>query len=299
MKNLNRHIQKISAFLISVGLWFYVLNTEVETDSKNFFLEFVTPPGFNFSSPPPEYLNIRLKGPKAFLDTYLAGEKSLLVDLNLEKRKKGNRYTVDISNYLSNLPYGVEVEEIRENPVSIRVSKEIRKKVKISLKTSGKISSSQKLVSGRVFPREVFLRGAKNILKNIKVLETKPVDLERLSGEGTLELEFRNLPSFVNLEGPAPEYRYKVVPNQINFVLKDVPVRFLSSKTVEKASQRTVSLLVYLEDEERNLSISDVQVVADIPEGAKNNVKIELSATLPSDVHLLEINPPEIEVKLK
>ena len=54
MKNLNRHIQKISAFLISVGLWFYVLNTEVETDSKNFFLEFVTPPGFNFSSPPPE-----------------------------------------------------------------------------------------------------------------------------------------------------------------------------------------------------------------------------------------------------
>lgn len=297
---VNKHIQKILALLMSISLWFYVLNSETIELKREFTIDYVLPEGQSFDKVPLDKMNILFKGPKAFLDSYLSSNNRLAIDLSLEKLDKRKDYKIDLKESYLDLPFGVEVVEFDKKAFSVSTGKEVSKDVPIQLNFIGKIQTKNKLVSSKVIPQKISIIGSKNILKNIKKLETRPIDLRKLTGEGSIEIGFIDLPETARISSDVnPQFQYKVVPSEINFVLKDIPIRFLSSRIIDKSSVKTVSLLVYIEDEEKVLTKSDVQVVADIPEGEGNKLKVKLKAEVPQGVHLLDISPNEISVNLK
>ena len=61
---------------------------------------------------------------------------------------------------------------------------------------------------------------------------------------------------------------------------------------------KNVSLDVLM-PKEKSIKTSEVSVVADIPENTRGRVKVKLRATLPDEVHLLQINPEYINVSVK
>ncbi len=285
---------------MSLSLWFYVLNSEKVEVDRNFKIEYILPDKTGFTIIPPSEVKISLKGPKAFLDSFLSRRNVLPIDLSLETQNSKGVYNISLKEGYLDLPLGVEVLEFENPNINLKTGPLIRKSFPLQLNLIGKVSPKSKMISSNISPSSVILEGTKEALKGIKKLETRPLDLSKLNGEGEVDLGFLDLPKNVNVvDDLVPKFQYKIVPSEINYVVKDVPIRFLSSRTVLESSQKQVSLLVYLEDETRNIDRDEVQVVADIPEGGENNQTVSLKATVPSGVHLLEITPKEIKVKLK
>src|SRR5690606_13626934 len=96
------------------------------------------------------------------------------------------------------------------------------------------------------------------------------------------------------------EMHYKVKPKKANLTLKNIPVRFLSTSTRINSKVKEVALDVLVPEQSEGLLTKDkVQVIADVPEGKRGQVQVDLRAVLPEGVHLLQIHPASINITVR
>ena len=265
-------------------------------------LRYLLPEGKSFVHEPPSQVKIKLRGPKAFLRVLMEREQSILIDLKRLKPRKKNpeTYRFKLKESLLSLPFGVSIEQYEWTTLSLILGKSTFKEVPIKINLVGKVQENRKLVRREVFPVQLKLVGSQMALNPLLQIQTQPVDLTLLDGEGELALTFPGLPRHIRIfEEKKAVFRYRIVAQKINYTLDRIPIRFLSSRRVLRSSHRMGTIFVFLDNEKAVMTRDQVQLVADIPDEARNSLTIPLKAQIPKEANLIRIIPSQITVTVQ
>src|SRR5690606_629240 len=134
-------------------------------------------------------------------------------------------------------------------------------------------------------------------LSYVKQIETAPIELQGLTGQGTKLVPLAPIDSRVQMSISQINFNYDIKPTRANMILRKIPVRFLSSRMIKSANRRFVTLMVLADKgSETKLSAADVKVIAEVPVRGKGVIQVPLKVELPEGVHLLEISPQNIKI---
>lgn len=296
----SKHTLKFISLLVAATLWFYVLNSEPLEVDRRVPLVFIKPPGLAINVEVPKSVKVKVKGSRAFVQGIDLSQEKLIVDLR-DFPYSQETFAVTFESSMVRLPFGVEVLDIEPKQVILSLEREINKFVPIRIRTVGEVGKDLKLVEKDHFPKKYKIRGPYNVLKKIGLLDTVPVDLSTLEGDGELRLALEKVDSRVLIEEKKDvEFRYLVKPKKANLTLKNVDISFLTKHTRFKASSEKVALDVLVsEGRKDSFTKSEVKVIAEIPDSKRGRVRVKLRATLPDGVNLLQIHPEFINVSLQ
>lgn len=295
-------ILKMVSVLFAVVLWLYVLGTESSQIEKTMAVEFILPKGLAITSMVPNELKFTLQGPRAFMRTIVDSDESMLIDLNRHHNRGGKvAFSLRVRDEDLGVPLGVSILKVEPEVLNIKLEKELRKTLKVVPHFNGKVDANYRLVEGRVLPETLEIRGPSSLVGAISELTTQIIDLSKLENQGPKEVQIADIDPRITVENKGRlEFHYTIRPLKANLSLNNVKIRFLTSGKVLKTSHKSVSLLVLAkEGDKTRVRASEVEVVADIPEGQVGKMTVPLKANLPEGLHLLEIRPGKIFVTIK
>jgi len=299
-ERVRRHLLKLLAVLFSFSLWFYVLNSESLEVQIKLPIVLIPVQGKALSEVPVNELHVKIKGPRVFVrNIFDKGEK---VFLDLKKRGVKTKEGLRVKILPSDIPHplGVEVTDIQPSFLDVKLEKRTSKVIQIKPFLVGTVPNQLELIKYEVVPSSLKISGPRSFLKSFESLETAPIELDKLEGDGRVKVLLKDLDLRLKSEEniKEAEFLYRVRPKKANFTLKEVKIRFLTSSTEFVSKVKNVSLDVLLPEGTKQINSKDVKVVAEIPEGAKGETKVKLNAELPEGVHLLQIYPETINVSL-
>jgi YbbR domain-containing protein len=300
-ERVRRHLLKLLAVLFSFCLWFYVLNSESLEVQVKLPLVLIPPQGMAISEIPPNEILVKVKGSRAFVRNLFNDNEKVFI--NLKRRGSKTKRGVFVKILPSDIPHplGVEVTEILPAELDIKIEK--RKTMKIPLKPFlvGEVPSQLELLKYELVPNSLTISGPKSLISSLVNLETSPIDLQKLEGDGRIKVLLKELDPRLRAVSDITEaeFLFRVKPKKANFTLKNISIRFLTSSSNFLAKVRTASIDVLIPDGgDFKLSAKDVRLVAEIPDESKGEVRIKLKVELPEGVHLLQIYPETITVGL-
>jgi YbbR domain-containing protein len=298
---IQRHILKIMSLLFAFGIWFYVVNSEPIEIEKKYPITFLTPKGRAVNSSLNREVTVKLRGPRSLVMNILRDQESVFIDLKKYKNSKRKKMKIEINDSDIPVPFSVKVLQLKPKKITLTLEKKIKKILTIKPSLVDNLPSDQRLVKYNVEPSKISVTGPASVLSKISSLETLPIDLSNLLNNGKMEVTLSEGDERLEykLEDPLT-FWYEIKPKAANLTIKNIPIRFLTSKKKYKASIGQVSLSVLAPDDKaHDLRKSDVQVIADIPEKARGKVKVKLTANLPQGILLLQIHPEYITVNIK
>lgn len=288
---------KLFAVIFAFFSWIYVLSSAEIQVEKSVKLQYLLPEGMAISSQPISEVHYTLSGPRAFIRNLLSREDIIKIDMRSKFRRKQKSYEVNMQNFNLELPFGVNSVGVEPRKIRLELSPLLVKKVKIVPTIVGDIASDHKLIDTGLEPTTVTLKGPQELLSYVKQIETAPIELQGLTGQGTKLVPLAPIDSRVQMSISQINFNYDIKPTRANMILRKIPVRFLSSRMIKSANRRFVTLMVLADKgSETKLSATDVKVIAEVPVRGKGVIQVPLKAELPEGVHLLEISPESIKV---
>ncbi len=296
--NLQRNILKALSVVFAFVMWIYVIGTADTQIEKTVNVRYVLPQNTAIASEDVKEVVFHLTGPRAFIRTIQDKEDFITIDLTKRKKRVRGKIEVKFKPTDINLPFGVKVTKMEPTRVYLEIEKAMIKKIPIKAITTGQLPRVQKMIYGRLENKFVQLQGPSSVIRDLESVQTMPIDISNFTGEGRVKvLPLMDDDRLTRIDADELYYSYKVKPTKANLVLKDIPIKFLTSKTVSKPEKRIVSLIVLSEEgDEDDINKDEIQVIAEIPDTARGKTMVELKATLPNGLYLIEIQPNKIFV---
>ena len=289
---------KLGSIAFAVGLWGFVNLGAREADRSIVVpLEFRgLSPKLMITSPIPESVDVRLRGPRTILGTI--DERRQGISINLTNVATGlTSFKIDAD--MLNLPRGVSVTRLTPVQVTLDVERIIERMLPVVTSLAAAVPAGYRLVESEVRPAVVTVTGPApqvEALRNIPagplhlpptsgnfdetVTLERPADLVRLSPDrvlvrGVLEelvttQEFRNVE--IGARNPPPEYHMR--PRNVDVTIRG-PQRLL-----------------------RELHLSSEIVYVDLDGMAPGYHAKRIEATVLQGLEVLEIRPPETTVEV-
>lgn len=297
---LRRPLLKIFSITFSFLLWLYVLSSAQIQVEKNIKINYILPDRYAIKNITPVEITYTLSGPRAFVRSILKKENIITIDLKKRFIPGQNKYTISVKSLEMSFPFGIEVVKVEPSRLSIDLERKSTKIVPIKLISTGEVPSDHKMIESYIYPREVNVSGPRSLVNKVESFETFPIELNGLTGIGQRKLSIVQSDARLYLPFNQVDYHYNLKPTRANLIIKDVPVRFLSTNMVLSSNRREVNLMVLADKvNETSYPKDKIKVIAEIPDNASGNVEVPLKAQLPKGVHLLEIQPATIEVYIK
>lgn len=289
---------RLASIITGFTLWFYVLNSEPVRVERDFPLKLLLPEGQVISNEWPQNVKIQLKGARVFLETVQPNGIEVVAEIAPAPRRQALRLTPSMVP----LPFGVEVVSILPDTIPVSLVKESAKTLKVRAVITGDTDPDVVFDIEKIEPATLKVIGPWNILKEMRDIPTVIVNFSELDAtKSSVKVALRELDQRLRVDGTNEvEMFYKVKPKKANLTLKNIPVRFLSSSRRINSKVKEVALDVLVPEQSEGLLTKDkVQVIADVPEGKRGQVQVDLRAVLPDGVHLLQIHPASINITVK
>jgi len=289
---------RLASIITGFTLWFYVLNSEPVRVERDFPLKLLLPEGQVIANEWPQNVKIQLKGARVFLETVQPNGLEVVAEVASAPRRQSLRLTPSMVP----LPFGVEVVSIIPDTIPVSLVKESAKTLKVRAVVTGDTGPDVAFDVEKIEPSTLKVTGPWNILKDMRDIPTVTLNLSELDAtKGSVKVAVRELDPRLHLDGSTEvEMHYKVKPKKANLTLKNIPVRFLSTSTRINSKVKEVALDVLVPEQSEGLLTKDkVQVIADVPEGKRGQVQVDLRAVLPEGVHLLQIHPASINITVR
>lgn len=297
-------IKPISLQLLSVViaffLWLYVLSSADTKVEKVVFVHFDIPESYAIKNLPESKIKYSLSGPRALVRSIV--NKKDHINLNVKKQFSEGKlnYEFSISELGIQLPFGVNVDQIEPKRIKVELEEKLTKVIPVKLQTIGEIPSDHKMMQWSLVPNKITVSGPKSIMHNIDDVKTMTASLHGITQSGSKKLNLINSDERIKYSQNNVEYQFEVQPTRANMVIKNIPIRFLSTKVLVGSDRRLVNLMVLAENGMNfSLKKEQVRVIAEVPDNATGQTKVKLTAKLPKGIYLLEIMPSEIEVTIK
>ena len=290
---IENQLLRILSILAAIFLWFYVVNSEPVTFTQNLDVKIIPPIGKAVDGLSSPYVELEVKGARAFLNEYQDKVPSLILNLS---KVNGNATQYTISAKDLHLPFGVELISVKPKILKIHFDRMIKKRVPITISKLGNLRSELEFSKEKLTPNKIMISGPVSAMRKVSSLSTVDLDINELSGSDKLELTIKELPRYITFEDETKIlYEYSIRAKKANFNLKNIDITFITKDKNYKPNVKLVSVDVFAPDDIK-IRKSDIKIFAEVPETTKNKVKVRLRAELPEDVHLLQINPPFIDI---
>lgn len=169
---------KVLALVFSVALWFFVAGqsrTEVG---------FLVPVGFKsvpkdmvMTSMPPAEIEVRVTGPKLFINNLSPTQIS--AELDLSGASEGlNTYRLQPTDIVT--PMGVNVQRLRPSSIDFRLERLMKAELPVRVRLSGKPARGYRVAEVLAYPKTVVATGTKNEIRKLSELRTEPVSVSGL-----------------------------------------------------------------------------------------------------------------------
>jgi len=297
----SKHLLKLFSLFFGVTLWFYVLNSEPLEAEKTLKIEYLLPEKIAISNIYPTEVKVKLKGSRTFMRNLFTGKEKVFVDLKNSNLKTNSSLEHVIHDTDVPAPFGVQVLSVQPKLIELQFQKNMTKRIRVVPNLVGDVSRDLKLINKRIEPSSVKITGPSKVIKKIKQISTAPIDLSTFTKSGITKVNLGEIDQRIKItEDVSFSFSYDISPRKANITLKNIPIRFLTSARRYSSKHRFVSMDVLVsEDEQSDLRLKSLNVVADIPNGSEGTVEVPLRANLPEGVFLMKIHPEKIKVYVK
>ena len=273
---------KFISLSASLLIWIWVQTQHTEQDRIRSKVEYQLPKNLIFLNQPSQTIMVTLEAPKGVIRQLKDTELTANIDLSTHNTGPFEFSPKDIVN----LPQSVKVVQFSPPTVNISLDERLTRTLKVEPNVSGEPLRGWKLLETHVIPKEVTVTGAKTVLSNMasvrtmgislskrsnsemvsislekmhhsfSLAEKKPVQVEIILEEKTIEKEYKNIP-IIMPDG------WIATPNQTGIIiegplLKIEAIKNNKLKLVWKESKEEINTInqVELYDGEKLLSYS-------------------------------------------
>jgi YbbR domain-containing protein len=226
----NWHL-KLMSLGLAVMSWFLVTAAgiqEVEVDGVP--VEVVTPEGIALWKLSRSRLRVKLKGPRAELsavgsrdlraryvvanDLVVEGEKAVIVDC-----KEGMIFS---------MPLGVRVTEVEPPDIRVSLVPKIKARAQVKAFFEGNVRAGFKIASARVVPARVSVVGPEPIVKDLKEVETLPINCDGRYESFSQRVSIQNKRGEYELEiGESVEVKVRIAEQLGTRVMKGLSINLM------------------------------------------------------------------------
>ncbi len=284
---------KLVSLLIACILWTWVMSGEQSEEHFKIPLRLAnTPEEVVVLSQVPEYISVRLVGPRPLLST--ARSATLNYTLDLTGMQPGTS-TYEILSARMGIPPGLEVVAKSPQELTLQADNKVTKSLTIKPIYKGVPAEGFEVAEVLVNPAEVEIEGAERHLKALREIATEVVDITGLEG---------NLSRSVNIAPPDPTLK-RTGDDEITIevVIKEmvgerqflqVPVK-VPKGFVAKPSTVEIRLGGKLATLGR-LRAEDIPVSVYFDSAARARGPAKVMVATPEGLKLIEIMPQEVMV---
>jgi YbbR domain-containing protein len=190
IEKVQRHTLKVLSGLLAISLWFYVLNSEPIIVEKKLPIEYILPKNMVLVSFSEREISVKLKGSKAFLESIFNNNEQFKVDVRPYFQSTGKNFRVKFYPTSLDIPFGVEVLELSPRETLVELDQLGSLEVPIKVHMIGDIPKDRRLKEIKLADDSLMVSGPVEILKDLKRVDTVPLDLSRMTKEeGAFNLE--------------------------------------------------------------------------------------------------------------
>ena len=297
---IGRHWLKLFSLVFAILLWAYVLSTLPKEYMRTISLEYLLPDNASLVSTSAKEVQVLLRGPRAFLQQLKNQKLPLPIDLRQFNGPFEYPIEVPITSIAFPLPPGVEMKIIHPLMVRLQLGNRLVKKLPLRSTLTGDFRKGLHLEQMQISPEMVEVIGPDKELSQMQFVALEAIERGSLGDHGELYRQAVIDSARFSLSPPGPyKVEYKLKASSANFTLKNIKIRFVSTRPIVSSTPQEVSLEVLVEGGEREISKDEVKVYADIPYEKAGSYSINLRAELPEDIHLVKMFPKRISVTVK
>jgi YbbR domain-containing protein len=177
---------KLIALVITFALYLGVTGEEVKATFPSIPLNLRISDNADFISPPPEAVEVVLKGDKNKIDELSQTRNNLVVFIDLTDRTIGDSVIDLTPETVKNLPPGVQVVQVRPEKIAIKTEPVIEKEIPVKAETEGSLTDGSVFKGEAVVtPQKVRVRGPVSYIKTLEFVSTERISVENKSSDFT------------------------------------------------------------------------------------------------------------------
>lgn len=287
---------KILSVLVAFGIWFVVMSSNSIEITKEVNLELEVPSGLTVANEIPSQVSFRLAGSKFFLRTFANSADTIHVDFT--KAKAGPAF-YRIEKDALRLPIGVRVLSISPSTINPVLEHLERRTVPVEVQQKNEVPNGYRLVKLFANPKNVRIKGPRNVIETISVIRSEPVDLSDIPTTLKWELPLRT--GYANVvfdEDVEPRIMAEVEPTGSNFRVAGVPIRVTGTKASALKPDKAALYVNCPPNLIRTLTPDKVRAYVEVPETKAGTYVREVKVELPPGVKLVRVVPDRIQVQL-
>lgn len=262
------------ALVMAIALWFYAINKYTGEITENIQLEIHSPPGLTTLEVSSDLVTVSLSGPQHVIERVTGMIKDNMIRarcdfLDTSEIIEGNfTKTIRLTKRNFEFPREIRLISVVPNEISVTFGRLQSKHLKVQIQKKGNLPHGYEITSEFFYPHEVLVKGTENVLKDAESINTKPIDVSRLTSE-----QNRTFPWTVEIEQSIS------LINDDKYVSKPVSCREkikvwfqisekLGIREIEKVKVHVLHPLNYnfdvkLKEEFVNLSLKGPQLILD------------------------------------
>jgi YbbR domain-containing protein len=288
---------KVLSVIVAFGLWFMVMSSNNIEITKEVDLELLMPPGLTIANEVPGKVTFRLAGSKFFLRAVASSLDVIRVDLT--KAKAGPavyRFDRDTVNF----PIGVKVLAVSPTSIHPVLEPVERRSVPVDVRLANNVPSGYRLIKAVAVPKNVRIRGPKQIVEKVSSIRTPMIDLTDIPPSLKWDVPFDT--GIMNVrfeEDQEPKVMIEVEPTGSNFRVAGVPVRVDASSQRFSLDVDKVALYVNCPPALiRGLTPDKVKAYVHFDGSRPGTYVREVQVDLPKGVRLVKVVPQKVQIKV-
>jgi YbbR domain-containing protein len=287
---------KILSLFVAFGIWFVVMSSNSIEITKEVSLDLDIPSGLIVANEVPDRVSFRLSGSKFFLRTLANSLDSIRIDLT--KAKAGPTY-YKIEKDSLHLPIGVKILSISPSTINPVLEPVDRRSVPVEVVKKNEVPNGYRLVRLQAMPKNVRIKGPRNVLDRISVIRSQPVDLADIPASLKWDLPLATgYSSVVFDEEVQPKISVEVEPTGSNFRVAGVPLKVKASRNFSVNPDKVALYVNCPPNLIKTLTPERVRAYVDVPESKSGTYVREVKADLPRGVKLVRVVPERVQVQL-
>lgn len=297
---INKFSLRIFAVISAFMLWIYVLSSAQTKIEKPVTIHYILPTGYSIANKPVKEILYTIDGPRAIVRNLLSLDKHITINIKNMHNHQKDEYEIKVNNLGMGFPFGVDISSFEPRLIKVKLEKKIIKQIPIVLQTVGEIPNDHKMLQSTLVPKSISIEGPESIMNKYFEIKTLPVILDNITQSDTRKVTLYGIDERVTLSQTEVLFQFEVQPTRANLLIKNVPIRFLTSRIFTHANRRFVNLMVLAENGKMiSEKKKQIEVIADIPPNAMGETLVKLNVKLPKGLHLLEVIPKQIKVFVK
>lgn len=287
---------KILSLFVAFGIWFVVMSSNSIEITKEVSLDLDIPSGLIVANEVPDRVSFRLSGSKFFLRTLANSLDSIRIDLT--KAKAGPTY-YKIEKDSLHLPIGVKILSISPSTINPVLEPVDRRSVPVEVVKKNDVPNGYRLVRLQAMPKNVRIKGPRNVVERISVIRSQPVDLADIPASLKWDLPLATGYSSVSFdEEVQPKISVEVEPTGSNFRVAGVPLKIKASRSFSVNPDKVALYVNCPPNLIKTLTPERVRAYVDVPENKTGTYVREVKADLPRGVKLVRVVPERVQVQL-